>query len=272
MSVQVITHHVQKRYVILDIDGCCIDSSKRLPLLMAGDREAYDAAHHTDTTIPHGVELYRSLMERYIAFFVTSRLENAREYTLAQLTKAFGPDNERHVSRLLMRPIGMDGVADEILKPMLLEQAQIPLDQVVMAVDDRTSMVNYWRSVGVPCIQPVADTGLHIPNGFTVAEAAKKASTEFPRGRLLRHKDGGYYRILDSGRSTVDQSELIRYEHVWPFHADLPWLRPAKEFTYDRFTPVYQSELDEAMKQDRIEAQLAVTRAKEARKAAEAKT
>lgn len=172
MSVQIALPKCGQNVVVLDIDGCIIDSSARLPLLIAGDRDAYNAAHGTDTTIPHGVALYKALMANHEAVFVTSRREDSRAYTIAQLEMAMG-DTE-HPFQLLMRPTNMEGVADEVFKPWILKEHGIFLSEIVMAVDDRQSMVTAWRALGVPCIQPVADNGMHLPaTTFEIEQVSK---------------------------------------------------------------------------------------------------
>ena len=88
------------------------------------------------------------------------------------------------------------------------------------------------------------------------------------RGQLVRHPDGGIYRYISPARHTEDGSLLSLYEHVWPFEtSDIPWARPAAMWA-SRFTPISELELTVAMKEDRTQAQEAVTRAKAARRAA----
>jgi hypothetical protein len=93
------------------------------------------------------------------------------------------------------------------------------------------------------------------------------------RGQLVRHTDGGIYRYLSPARHSEDQSVLYLYEHVWPFDvSDIPWARPAAMWA-SRFTPISELELAVAMKEDRLQAQQAVARAKAARRdAAQAAT
>jgi hypothetical protein len=86
-------------------------------------------------------------------------------------------------------------------------------------------------------------------------------------GQLFQHQDGGYYRYLDMARHADDQEVHVRYEHLWPFESDMPWVRRASEWD-GRFLPTTPEQLQEAMKQDRTAAQEAVTRAKAARRAA----
>lgn len=88
-------------------------------------------------------------------------------------------------------------------------------------------------------------------------------------GTLVRHTDGGYYRVLLQARHTDDQSPHVVYAHLWPFDAEgEPWVRPLSQWQ-SRFIVVSRDELARAMQSDRAQAQRAVTAAKAARRAAE---
>lgn len=86
-------------------------------------------------------------------------------------------------------------------------------------------------------------------------------------GEMYRHQDGGIYRFLMVAASSVDQSELYIYEHVWPFEAGKVWARPATEWA-SRFTLIQHIELvNDQMLVDRAAAQEAVIEAKRLRRA-----
>ncbi|HDR9103731.1 TPA: DUF1653 domain-containing protein [Burkholderia vietnamiensis] len=89
-------------------------------------------------------------------------------------------------------------------------------------------------------------------------------------GQLVRHQDGGIYRFHSRARHTDDQTELVIYEHVWPFVAGQMWARPAHEWP-SRFAPITSEDLRDAQKQPRVEAQASVTKAKATRRAEEAR-
>jgi hypothetical protein len=89
------------------------------------------------------------------------------------------------------------------------------------------------------------------------------------RGQLVRHTDGGIYRFVGLSQSTEDQSLSHLYDHVWPFEPTLvPWARPSEQWG-TRFVAITEADLAEAMKQNRAQAQQAVTEAKAARRAAQ---
>jgi hypothetical protein len=139
-----------KKFLILDIDGCLIDSDHRLGQYLSGDMQAYHDLHVHDTYIEQGVAVYRALMDlpNMVTYFVTAREELARNYTITQL--------ERVISKpfkLLMRPT-LDSTHATILKPRLVSEAGIAFEDIFMAVEDQNSMVKRWRELGVVCYQP----------------------------------------------------------------------------------------------------------------------
>ncbi len=84
--------------------------------------------------------------------------------------------------------------------------------------------------------------------------------------RYFRHLDGGLYRFVAHARSADDESDVVVYEHLWPFDQSL-WVRKRSEFE-SRFAATDEMHVKRAMKQDRIEAQAQVKAAKAARRAA----
>lgn len=85
---------------------------------------------------------------------------------------------------------------------------------------------------------------------------------------FYRHLDGGLYRFIAEAFHSDDASEVIVYEHMWPFTPSI-WVRPRHEFT-SRFSPVSAEEVHTAMQGDQQAAQQAVTAAKAARRAGKA--
>lgn len=121
-------------------------------------------------------------------------------------------------------------------------------------------------------LQSLGHTGVEkLPLGIPVQYIEKfelASSDTLHPGQLVRHQDGGIYRYHSTALHTDDQTELVIYEHVWPFDAGQLWARPAHEWP-SRFTPITTKELRDAQRQDRVTAQAAVTNAKVARRAAE---
>lgn len=145
-----------KTLVVFDIDGCVIDCEARVEKYASGDYEAYHAAHPTDVPYPEGVAIYQMFLfnTSLTCLFVTSRNEDAREYTLEQLTQTLGYPKER--INLLMRPVDTPSsvVPDPIMKPRMIEEAGYSLDQIFLVIEDLDSTVAMWRSRGIACYQP----------------------------------------------------------------------------------------------------------------------
>lgn len=89
--------------------------------------------------------------------------------------------------------------------------------------------------------------------------------SQFEHHVFYRHLDGGLYRFIADAHHSDDASEVVVYEHLWPFAPSI-WVRPRHEF-HTRFTPVSQAEVDAAMQGDQQAAQQAVNAAKAARRA-----
>lgn len=156
MNIQITKH--RKNLIVLDLDGCVIDSDGRLPHFLNGDRATYDSLYHTDKTIPCGHIVYSLFLDMMFdnpqmkCIFVTGRSERTREYTTAQLEDIFGFKIDPAI--LIMRPLGCEEEHDTTLKPRLIEEAGYSLDQILLVIEDRDSTVAMWRERGISCWQP----------------------------------------------------------------------------------------------------------------------
>jgi hypothetical protein len=84
-------------------------------------------------------------------------------------------------------------------------------------------------------------------------------------GKYFQHRDGGIYRVTDTGFSTIDASAVVIYVHLFPF-TENTWVRPASEWTPDRFREITRKEAVDLFSENRADMQIAITAAKEARK------
>lgn len=83
-------------------------------------------------------------------------------------------------------------------------------------------------------------------------------------GRYYQHRYGGLYIVLGVSKSTIDKSEWVVYEHVYPFERDT-WHRPHAEFTDGRFRLITEEEfLDIAESNSREAFKLQIGNAKAA--------
>jgi hypothetical protein len=91
-------------------------------------------------------------------------------------------------------------------------------------------------------------------------------------GEFYQHKDGGFYEVCFLGTNTVDGSEVVIYQHMYPFASGAKFVRPKTEWTPDRFRKVSPADYFAAlMSGDREKHQAEITAAKRKRKYAECK-
>tara|TARA_R110002124_G_scaffold126278_4_gene285821 strand:+ start:14874 stop:15209 length:336 start_codon:yes stop_codon:yes gene_type:complete len=100
---------------------------------------------------PNGpiVELYKTLWEtqHYQLILVSGRSENQRSVTEQWLVW-----NEIPFDQLLMRSEG-DFRPDVEIKREFLEEIRQSKNEILLAVDDRQSVVAMWRENGITCLQ-----------------------------------------------------------------------------------------------------------------------
>jgi hypothetical protein len=139
-----------KKIVLVDIDGTISRVGDRLKYLEAGDWDAFYAACGEDEPIPEMVRLVQILMSYYEVVFCTGRTEAVRYKTWEWLYDRF---NAYLLGcSILMRKEG-DHRHDIEVKPELLKEAGIDLDQIAFVLEDRNSMVKKWREMGLRCLQ-----------------------------------------------------------------------------------------------------------------------
>lgn len=54
--------------------------------------------------------------------------------------------------------------------------------------------------------------------------------------QVFMHTDGGLYEFMHDAQSSVDQSPVVVYRHLWPFEPSI-WVRPKHEWN-ERFRPI----------------------------------
>ena len=146
-----------KKIVIVDIDGTISKVGERLKYLTQEPKD-WDSFYNDcfeDEPIIEMVDLvYDLYLQRYQLVFCTGRRESCREKTINWFNKHFEPEIAKY-SKLLMRP-NKDHRHDSEIKPELLKNAGIELDSIAFVLEDRNSMVQKWRELGLICLQ-VAD-------------------------------------------------------------------------------------------------------------------
>ncbi len=138
---------------LFDIDGTLADLSHRLHHIQKDpkDWDAFFSACPDDAPIEPICELARALSSAAPIILVSGRSERVRMQT------DFWIKVRAQVlfSALYMRRDG-DHRPDNEVKSDLLDQILADGYRPIMAFEDRTSVVRFWRSRGIPCAQ-VAD-------------------------------------------------------------------------------------------------------------------
>jgi hypothetical protein len=86
-----------------------------------------------------------------------------------------------------------------------------------------------------------------------------------------QHRYGGVYVVKAIAKSTIDKSEWVVYNHVWPFEEEV-WIRPLAEWSEEgRFRQLAGHELVDLLGRNRDQFQAEITAKKAEAKAAEGK-
>jgi hypothetical protein len=127
------------RTVIADLDGTLAHMNGRKP---------FDW-HRVHEDLPNGVviDLLRRYSHDHCILVVTGRSEECREATLAWLLQHGVP-----WCQLYMRPAG-DYRKDAEVKRELWEREIAPWHSVALCLDDRAQSVDFWRGLGLVCLQ-----------------------------------------------------------------------------------------------------------------------
>lgn len=135
---------------IVDIDGTVANTEHRIHYITNGHKNwnAWHANAHKDEPIEQMVELLdMAAMAGIKIVLCTGRDEKCRQDTIDWFE-----DNDIPFDALYMRKLG-DRRDDDIVKFELLEQIYEDGYEPVLVFDDRTRVVNMWRSAGLRCFQ-----------------------------------------------------------------------------------------------------------------------
>lgn len=146
---------------IFDIDGTLANCSHRQHLLQDhGDRDRwhrfYAACAEDESITPIMLILNALLMAGSEVWYFTGRSEEVRHKTEAWFDFHMRLDVSHFGPKLMMRPIG-DHRTDDVLKAEWLDR-MLPEDRarLVAVFEDRTRVVEMWRSRGIQCLQVAA--------------------------------------------------------------------------------------------------------------------
>ena len=144
---------IEKKYVIVDIDGTISKVGDRLKYLKMTppDWDSFYNDCFNDEPIEDIIKLVTILSEHYNIIYCTGRRDIVRIKTIEWLRLHLWVS--RYGNTLLMRANG-DTRHDTEVKPELLKTAGIELDQIAYIIEDRNSMVAKWRDMGLTVLQP----------------------------------------------------------------------------------------------------------------------
>jgi hypothetical protein len=142
---------MNRSVALFDLDGTLANNAHRQPLVATGrkDWDAFFEAQVDDTPNAPVVALYKvlSASDQLEIIIVTARPERYRD-----LTENWLKLHEIPFSRIVMRTNG-DRRRDDVIKREMLADLRREGLNPILAVDDRTSVVQMWRSEGVTCLQ-----------------------------------------------------------------------------------------------------------------------
>lgn len=98
----------------------------------------------------------------------------------------------------------------------------------------------------------------------TLPEHATPTVPGAPAPGYYRHTDGGLYQVVGMARDSRDASDVVLYDHVWPFEGGR-WTRPLPEWA-SRFTPVTAEDVAATQRGNRVADQERISAARKARK------
>jgi acid phosphatase class B len=145
---------MKQKAIIVDIDGTLSDNTARLHFF-ENHSQVKDWTEINEMSIndpPHVwcqnlVHLYNSA--GYKIIFITGRADNAKRVTTKWLDQYINKD----VDYTLHMRGSHDHRDDYIVKQDIYNEMVKPYYEVDFAVDDRQSVVDMWRSIGVTCLQ-----------------------------------------------------------------------------------------------------------------------
>lgn len=140
---------VRDNVFIFDLDGTLVDISHRMHLYDQGEWDEFNRRCVDDIPLPTTILMAKLLSQHFAIEVWTARNENARADTIAQLA-ALGID----YVHLQMRPTG-NAVPDAELKRGWYQsrKADNPNFNVMGVYEDRDSVVQMWRDLGLTCYQ-----------------------------------------------------------------------------------------------------------------------
>lgn len=138
------------KVIICDLDGTLANCEHRQHHVRDGKKNwnAFFKEMDADEVADSLNEVLKVLHQHYDIYFVSARPDNYRTKTVKWLAEKAGWDMDGEGIKLIMRKAG-DYRADTIVKKEILDQIKSEGVEILMAFDDRKSVVDMWRENGV---------------------------------------------------------------------------------------------------------------------------
>jgi hypothetical protein len=138
--------------IIVDLDGTLANcEARRLAATKPDgklDWKIFFEGMENDLLNEWCAKIMQSLYLNFDVIIVTGRGSEHKEVTNLWLKK----HSIYYYNRLLMRPAG-DYRPDTVIKKEIYESYIAPFHDVLFCIDDRKSVVDMWRSLGLVCLQ-----------------------------------------------------------------------------------------------------------------------
>ncbi|MBY0414096.1 MAG: hypothetical protein K2Q18_08015 [Bdellovibrionales bacterium] len=141
---------MKAKAIIVDLDGTLCDVEHRVHHVRSKPKnwKAFNESMAHDVPYLWCIELIAAMKARgYKVFFVTGRDDDFKKMTTDWLTR-------HHVEydELYMRKAGDFREDSEVKEQIYIEEIE-SIAQVLFVVDDRKSVVERWRKLGLTCLQ-----------------------------------------------------------------------------------------------------------------------
>lgn len=140
---------VERKAVIVDLDGTLCDVEHRLPLIRGKRPEWHRFFQACDLDPPKQdvIEVVKCLEYFHDIHIFSGRGDSARDLTEVWLEK-----HGIKYESLTMRPMG-NTIPDERLKRSWMQEKGFRPENVLCVIDDRQKVVDMWREMGFTCLQ-----------------------------------------------------------------------------------------------------------------------
>lgn len=139
---------MKRTAIIVDIDGTLCDCEHRRHFIEKKDWKSFYESARVDKPNANVLEFIR--LTKHEIIFVSGRPEEYRQLTWDWFVK-----HKITGTQLFMRADG-DFRKDSVVKREIYEKKIAPHFDIVLCIDDRSQVVQMWRSLGLECWQ-VAD-------------------------------------------------------------------------------------------------------------------